>query len=158
MRNTRRNGLSNEFTDIPRMLSDKMPSMEIVQDGDSNLLTCLIEESKSLDVVDSNSEIIDSDSDDNASCLSSDFDTCDDLRSLVQMILDLVPSLEATIQHQKRLTHKRPHAPESKFQASGPAQIYISLVHDKFPQASKKLKERLGEAKYVIASGLVPAR
>ena len=138
------------------MLSDKMPSMEIVQDEDSNLLTSLIEESKSLDVVDSNSEIIGSDSDDNASCLSNDFDPCDELRSLVQMILDLVPSLEATIQHQKRIIHKRPHAPESEFQASGPAQIYISLVHDKFPLASEKLKARLGEAKYVIASWIGP--
>ncbi|KAG7005326.1 hypothetical protein G7Y79_00020g048540 [Physcia stellaris] len=134
--------------DIPRMLGDKMPSMEIVQDEDSNILTSLIEESKSLDVVDSISDIIGSDSDDNASFLSNDFDPCDDLRSLVQMVLDLVPSLEATIQHQKRIIHKRPYAPESEFQASGPAQIYISLVHDKFPLASEKLKQRLGEANW----------
>lgn len=138
------------LSDIPRMLSDKIPSIETIQDEDSNLLTSLIEKSKSLDVVESDSESIDSDTDDDASCLSNDFNPCDNLRSLVQMILDVVPSLEATIQHHKSIIHKRPYAPEPKFQASGHAQFYISVVHDKFPLANEKLKERLGEAKYVI--------
>ena len=129
-----------------------MPSIEVIQNQDSKLLRSLIEESKSFAVVDHDSDIIESDTDDSASFLSNDYDPCDELRSLVQMMLDLVPSLEATIEHQKRIIYKCPYAPDSKFQASDPAQVYISWLHDKFPLASEKLKERLGEAKYVITS------
>ena len=64
------------------------------------------------------------------------------------MIMDLIPTIESTIEHQKTIRLRPLNANAGKFQASGPAQIYVSLVRDKFPKASKKLQERLGEANW----------
>ena len=64
------------------------------------------------------------------------------------MIMDLIPTIESTIEHQSTIRLRPLHANSCKFQASGPAQIYITLVQDKFPKASEKLQQRLGEANW----------
>ena len=108
-----------------------------------------MDQSKAQIPSDYDDEVYDSDSgDDNVSSCSDDYDLVSDLRSRIRMILDLIPSLESTIEHQKTNHYKHPHARKPGFCASGPAQIYISLVHDKFPKANQKLKERLGEANW----------
>ena len=112
-------------------------------------MACYIDQSKAQIVADSNNGTYDSDDDeDDASLLSDDYDFDSNLRSRIQMLLDLVPSLESMVDHQESVRHKQTHAKGPGFQASGPAQIYISLLHDKFPKASLQLKERLGEANW----------
>ena len=66
----------------------------------------------------------------------------------MQMIMDLIPTIESTIEHQRTIQLRPLHAHARKFQASGPAQIYITLVQDKFPKANEKLQQRLGEANW----------
>ena len=100
--------------------------------------------------VDSEDEVFDSDSDDEDEPQSfhDDYKSSRGLSSHVQMIMDLIPTIESTIEHQRTIRPRPLHADAGKFQASGPAQIYISLVQDKFPKASEKLQERLGEANW----------
>ena len=112
-------------------------------------LTCYIDQSKAQIAANSDNDTYDSDDDDDdASCLSDDYNLGSDLRSRIQMILDLLPTLDSMVDHQESVGYKDPHAKELVFQASGPAQIYISLLHDKFPKASLQLRERLGEANW----------
>lgn len=97
----------------------------------------------------SDSEFEDSEED---SCISGSIGLGEDLNSRVQMLLDLIPTLEATLAHVERAQAQiartgLPTANEA-FHASGPAQIYISLLRDKFPEADKRLVERLGEANW----------
>lgn len=72
----------------------------------------------------------------------------EDLKSRVQMMLDLVPTLEMSWEHTQRMQGKSTLTPTESFRASDPARIYISLVHDKFPHADQILIERLGEANW----------
>lgn len=94
----------------------------------------------------SDSEFDDSEDD---SGIYGSFDPGEDLHSRVQMLLDLIPTLEATVAHVERPQAQiaRTEVNES-FRASGPAQIYIDLLRDKFPEADKRLVERLGEANW----------
>ena len=127
----------------------RIPNLPLIDDEDVVSLTRYIDQSKAQIAADFNNGTYDSDDDDDdASCLSDDYDFGSDLRSRIQMILDLLPTLESTVEHQESLRHKHPHTKEPAFQASGPAQIYISLLHDNFPKASLQLKDRLGEANW----------
>lgn len=87
------------------------------------------------------------DSEDNSST-SGSLDLGEDLNSRVQMLLDFIPSLEATLAHVMRPQDRFTRTVNESFHASGPAQIYINLVRDRFPGADKKLVERLGEANW----------
>ena len=82
------------------------------------------------------------------SCTSGRIALEEDLRSRVQMTLDLVPTLESTLDHVARLQKQSAHTTTELFHASNPAQSYISIVRDKFPQADNRLIERLGEANW----------
>lgn len=95
---------------------------------------------------DSDSEFDDSEEDDD---IDGSFGPAEDLHSRVQMLLDLIPTLEATVAHIERPQAQiiRTGLNES-FRASGPAQIYIALLRDKFPEADERLVERLGEANW----------
>ena len=119
----------------------------MIEDADLENLTYYIEQSKAQFSNDSDDGEYDSDGD----SLSSSSDDCnlgDDLKSRIQLMLDLIPTLESTIEHRERMLHEQLHKQGFKFSTSGPAQIYISLIHDKFPKASQKLKQRLGEANW----------
>ena len=122
----------------------------MIKDQDLEDLSFFIEQSKIHSSGNSDDEeAYDNDNDDdNSSDLSDDYDLGIDLRSRVQMILDLIPALEATMEHQKIIRYKSWDTTKPKFCASGPAQFYISLIHDKFPKANQRLKERLGEANW----------
>ena len=63
------------------------------------------------------------------------------------MTLDLVPTLELTLEHVER-RQRQPGLTTEPSYASNPANIYISLVRDKFPEANDRLVERLGEANW----------
>lgn len=121
----------------------------MIEHSDLENLAYYIDKSKAEVSNDSDDEKYGSDiDDDSVLSLSGDYNLGDDLRSRVQLILDLTPTLESTIEHQKRMLHNQLYIEQSSFAASGPARNYISLVHDKFPKASQKLKERLGEANW----------
>ena len=108
-----------------------------------------MDQSKAQIAANSNNDTYDSDDDDDdASLLSDDFDFGSNLKSRIQMLLDLVPSIESMVDHEESARHKQTLAKKLVFHASGPAQTYISLLHDKFPKASLQLKERLGEANW----------
>ncbi len=96
-------------------------------------------------IEDSDGEFEDSEED---SCTSGSLGLGEDLNSRVQMLLDLIPTLEATLAHVERPQAKMVCTKKELFRASGPAQIYISLLRDKFPEADKRLVERLGEANW----------
>ncbi len=93
----------------------------------------------------SDSEFEDSEED---SCTSESIGLGEDLNSRVQMLLDLIPTLEATVAHVERPQAEIARTANESFHASGPAQIYISLLRDKFPAADTRLVERLGEANW----------
>ena len=109
-----------------------------------------IQQAKDLLEVDSEDEVLDSDSDDEdePQSVHDDYKSSRDLSSHVQMVMDLIPTIESTIEHQRTIRCRPLRTDAGKFQASGPAQIYITLVQDKFPKASEKLQERLGEANW----------
>lgn len=87
------------------------------------------------------------DSEENSST-SGSLDLSEDLNSRVQMLLDFIPTLEATLAHVTRPQDQSSRIVNESFHASGPAQIYINLLRDRFPEADKKLVERLGEANW----------
>lgn len=93
-------------------------------------------------------EVFSSDDEGDSESVHDDYKFSRDLSSHVQMIMDLIPTIESTIEHQRTIRLRPLHANACKFQASGPAQIYITLVQDKFPKASEKLQARLGEANW----------
>ena len=76
------------------------------------------------------------------------FDFIEELTFRVQMVLDLVPALESTLEHVKRSQKQLPYPITESLYASDPAQIYISVIRDKFPQADERLIQRLGEANW----------
>jgi len=82
------------------------------------------------------------------SCVSGSVGLGEDLNSRVQMLLDLVPTLEATLAHLERPQTQIAHTKHESFHASGPAETYITLLRDKFPEADRRLVERLGEANW----------
>ena len=90
----------------------------------------------------------DSDGNDSNENIDDDHDLEAHLKAHIDMLLDLVPSLESTIEHQEKVRYNQLKCIGGSFYASGPAHTYISLVHDKFPRAAHKLKERLGEANW----------
>ena len=93
-------------------------------------------------------EVFSSDDEGGSESVKDDYKFSRDLSSHVQMIMDLIPAIESTIEHQRTIGVRPLRANACKFRASGPAQIYITLVQDKFPKASEKLQERLGEANW----------
>ena len=99
-------------------------------------------------MVDPEEEVFSSDDEDESESVNEDYDFIYDLRSQVQMIMDLIPTIESNVEHQRTIRLRPLQAHARKFQASGPAQIYITLVQDKFPKASEILQERLGEANW----------
>lgn len=70
------------------------------------------------------------------------------LEARVQMLLDLVPTLEATLEHSERLQEKSSYRSHEPLHASLPAQVYSSLVRDRFPKADGSLVECMGEANW----------
>lgn len=89
----------------------------------------------------------DEDDDGSDSCTSgADIDEA--LRSRVQLAMDLVPSLESNLSQPEKSQRESASIANEPFHASNPAQIYISLVRDKFPEADNELIERLGEANW----------
>ena len=82
------------------------------------------------------------------SSVSESIDLGEDLRSRVQMTLDLVPTLELTLEHVEGFQKRTRPIRTEPFSASNPAGIYISLVRDRFPEADDRLIERLGEANW----------
>ncbi|KAL8782763.1 MAG: hypothetical protein Q9195_009578 [Heterodermia aff. obscurata] len=133
---------------IPRTMSAKLPDFQILRDEDWDDLIKFVQQAKDLIVVESEDEVFDSDDEDESKSVNNEDESSRALKSHVQMIMDLIPTIESTIEHQRTIRLRPIHANASKFQASGPAQIYISLVQDKFPKASVKLQERLGEANW----------
>lgn len=113
-------------------------------------LGSLIEKSETIFSDDiSTNESVGNEEDDNISdSCKSTADIDEALKSRVQLAMDLVPSLESTLSQIERLAGQSAYTTNEPFHASKPAQVYISLVRDKFPEADKELIERLGEANW----------
>lgn len=113
-------------------------------------LESLIEKSEAIlsNEVSTNGSVGEEEDDDGNDSCTSGVGIDEDLRSRVQLAMDLVPSLESTLSHVERLQRQSAYISNEPFHASNPAQIYISLVRDKFPEANNKLIERLGEANW----------
>ena len=88
------------------------------------------------------------DQEDEDSCSNGSIDTQDDLVSRVQMIQDLVPTLEYSLKHVQRCKRSSARKTTESFYSSSPAHFYISLVRDKFPLADDRLTMRCGEANW----------
>lgn len=74
-----------------------------------------------------------------------------DIRFYNLRLMDLLPSIERTALQPKDLqdSEKAPRStPSAQFQVSEPAYAYVLQVRDKFPEAERKLVERLGEANW----------
>jgi len=134
---------------VPAVI-DKASNLHTENARDLQELETMIEQCRAVTAEDnltkgSDSEFEDSEED---SCSSGNIGLGEDLNSRVQMLLDLTPSLEATLAHVERPQAEIARTANKSFYASGPAQIYISLLRDKFPAADMRLIERLGEANW----------
>jgi len=134
---------------VPAVI-DKASSFHTGKARDLQELETMIEQCQAATAEDnltksSDSEFEDSEED---SCTSESIGLGEDLNSRVQMLLDLLPTLEATLAHVGRPQAQISRTANESFHASGPAQIYISLLRDKFPAADTRLVERLGEANW----------
>jgi len=134
---------------VPAVI-DKASSFHTGNARDLQELETMIEQCQAATAEDnltksSDSEFEDSEED---SSTSESIGLGEDLNSRVQMLLDLIPTLEATVAHVERPQAEIARTANESFHASGPAQIYISLLRDKFPAADTRLVERLGEANW----------
>ena len=66
----------------------------------------------------------------------------------IECLIELGPSLEQNLASTGRSAPSTIKSSFDPFYLSGPAGFYVSLVRDKFKQASKELVERLGEANW----------
>ena len=66
----------------------------------------------------------------------------------IECLMELGPSLEQNLASAGRSDLSISKSSFDLFYLSGPAGFYVSLVRDKFKQASKELVERLGEANW----------
>jgi hypothetical protein len=70
---------------------------------------------------------------------------CKDMHCHTTSLMDLVFSIEQTLKYAD-LSSKRIHVPPAdSFRVSDPAQVYVSNILDKFPQADLSLVGRLGQ-------------
>ena len=84
--------------------------------------------------------------DDNAGKQEASID--ENLRFYIKCLMDLVPTMEQTLQHVQTPHQPNVHPAQVLFSLSQPAQTYVMNVYDKFTRADTKLVERLGEANY----------
>lgn len=70
------------------------------------------------------------------------------LKSAVKCLMDLLPSMEATLASTKLPDLDNQASTPVEFKTSAPAQTYILNVYDRFSKADWKLIERLGEANW----------
>ena len=75
-------------------------------------------------------------------------DFCEDVVFTIKCLTELGPSLEHNLASAGRSDASISKSAFVLFCLSGPAGFYVSLVRDKFKQASKELVERLGEANW----------
>ena len=90
-----------------------------------------------------------------ATCLDSDeysddnvHDFCEDVVFVIKCLMELGPSLEQNLASAGRPAPSIPKSAFVLFCLSGPAEFYVSVVREKFKQASRELVERLGEANW----------
>ena len=103
-----------------------------------------VDEQIDLDALASDATYLDRDgySDDNV------HDFCKDVVFIIKCLTELGPSLEQNLASARRPAPSTSNSAFVLFCLSGPAGFYVSLVRDKFKQASKELVERLGEANW----------
>ena len=75
-------------------------------------------------------------------------DLCEDVVFIIKCLTELGPSLEQNLALANRPDHSSSKSASVLLCPSGPGGFYVSLVRDKFKQASKSLVERLGEANW----------
>ena len=79
---------------------------------------------------------------------SGSYNTIEDISFATSCLMELGPSLEQNLQHAEVARNESSHLRSVPFTVSGPAEVYVSLVREKFKQAHYKLIERLGEANW----------
>ena len=75
-------------------------------------------------------------------------DFCEDVVFIVRCLMELGPSLEQNLASAGRPALSNPKSASVLFCLSGPAEFYVSILREKFKQASRELVERLGEANW----------
>jgi hypothetical protein len=70
------------------------------------------------------------------------------LKTYITCLMDLLPSMEDTLNYADQTNLDEQASAPTEFQVSGPAQTYVLNVYDRFAEADSRLVERLGEANW----------